>query len=440
MNRFKRFAAAFMQSSIVWGSLASLAFFALIETGTLETDLFGKDFFRRYFAGHWVEYVETIMFFVALAQIILKAGELTEQKTKLKKTIFDQTFPLGDAEAEARSMLTKLGELPEAEQKTYLPTRLRNALEGVCRKGSADGLEDDLRFLSDADAGLAHASHAMVRIIIWAIPIMGFLGTVIGITMAIAGLDAKQMESSLPVVTSGLGVAFDTTALALALSMVLMFGQFFVDKQEAKLLSLVDEQSLLLLSARFPSLGADHDPQLHGIRRMGEAVVTTVERLVERQVDLWKQTIDEAQVRWETVANGGANHLEEGLTKALSRSMAEHRKHLLASEEGAAEQNRKHWLQVQQALEACAASNATQQLELRRTGEVLGRVVDSAEQVKRLEEALTTNVAALASTQHLQETLLNLTSAVSLLNSRLETLTHPSTHIGVSGVVRGKAA
>lgn len=440
MNRFKRFAAAFLQSSIMWGSLAALGFFALIESGVLENGILGNDFFRRYFAGHWVEYVETTMFFIALAQIILKAGELTEQRAKLKKNIFDQTFPLGDAEAEARTMLAKLGDLPEAEQKTYLPTRLRNALEGVCRKGSADGLEDDLRFLSDADAGLAHASHAMVRIIIWAIPIMGFLGTVIGITMAIAGLDAKQMESSLPVVTSGLGVAFDTTALALALSMVLMFGQFFVDKQEAKLLGLVDEQALLLLSARFPSLGADHDPQLHGMRRMGEAVVTTVERLVEKQVELWKQTIDEAQIRWETMADGGANHLEEGLTKALSRSMAEHRKHLLAAEEGAAEQNRKHWLQVQQALEACAASNAQQQLELRRTGEVLYRVVDSTEQVKRLEETLSTNVAALASTQHLQETLLHLTSAVSLLNSRLETLTHPGTFGGASGAVRGKAA
>ena len=148
MNRFKRFAAAFLQSSIVWGSLAALGFFALIESGVLENGILGNDFFRRYFAGHWVEYVETTMFFIALAQIILKAGELTEQRAKLKKNIFDQTFPLGDAEAEARTMLAKLGDLPEAEQKTYLPTRLRNALEGVCRKGSADGLEDDLRFLS----------------------------------------------------------------------------------------------------------------------------------------------------------------------------------------------------------------------------------------------------------------------------------------------------
>lgn len=432
MSRINRFAAAVMQSPILWGSLASLGFFTLIHIGTL-----GDEFFRRYFAGHWVEYCETVMFFIAFAQIILKACDLAEQRTRLNKVAFEQTFPLGDAEAEARGMLAKLDQLKENDRKAYLGTRLRAALEGICRKGSGDGLEDDLRFLSDSDAGRAHASHAMVRIIIWAIPILGFLGTVIGITMAIAGLDPKTLENSLPVVTSGLGVAFDTTALALALSMVLMFGQFFVDKQEARLLGLVDEQALELLSARFPTVGAEHDPQLHGVRKMGEAVVTSVERLVERQVDLWQKSIAEVDARWSEVATAGANHVEEGLTKAISRSMSEHRKHLLASEEAAAEQNRKHWLQVQQALEACAASNASQQLEMRRTGEALSRIVDSAEQVRKLEEALTSNFASLASSQHLQETLLNLNAAVSLLNSRLESLAQP----GLShGALRGKAA
>ncbi|MBL9082230.1 MAG: MotA/TolQ/ExbB proton channel family protein [Planctomycetales bacterium] len=436
MSRLNRFAAAVMQSPLLWGSLASLGFFTLIHTGTL-----GNEFFRRYFAGHWVEYCETIMFFIALSQIILKACELAEQRTRLNKVSFEQTFPLGDAEAEARAMLNKLDELKESDQKAYLGTRLRNALEGICRKGSADGLEGELRFLSDMDAGRAHASHAMVRIIIWAIPILGFLGTVIGITMAIAGLDPKTLESSLPVVTSGLGVAFDTTALALALSMVLMFGQFFVDKQEARLLSLVDDQSLELLSARFPIVGGEHDPQLHGIRKMGEAVVGSVERLVERQVDLWQKSIAEVDSRWREVSTAGAGQVEEGLTKAISRSMSEHRKHLLAAEEATAEQNRKHWLQVQQALEACAASNATQQLELRRTGEALGRIVDSAEQVRKLEEALTSNFSALASSQHLQETLLSLTAAVSLLNSRLETIAQPGLQTGLSHLsARGKAA
>ena len=433
MSRLNRFAAAVVSSSILWGSLAALGFFTLIHTGALN-----DDFFRRYFAGHWIEYCETIMFFIGLAQLILKAGAIAEQRAKVKKFQFDETLPVGDAADEARGLIAKLDEASPGDKQSYLLQRLRSALEGVCRKGSADGLEADLRFLSDMDAGRAHSSHAMVRIIIWAIPILGFLGTVIGITVAIAGLDPKMLENSLPIVTSGLGVAFDTTALALALSMVLMFGQFFLDKQEGKLLEAVDDRTLTLLTRRFPQLGGEHDPQLHGIRRMGEAVVTCVERLVHRQVELWEASFETAKTRWEDVAAAGREHLEEGLTKALSRTMSEHRKHLLASEETAAEQNRKHWQQVQQALEACAASNASQQHELRRQGETLLGVVEGAAQVRRLEEALSSNVASLASSQHLQETLLNLTAAVNLLNSRLEKLTPVGHGFGVSSF--GKAA
>ncbi|MEI2659369.1 MAG: MotA/TolQ/ExbB proton channel family protein [Bifidobacterium adolescentis] len=52
----------------------------------------------------------------------------------------------------------------------------------------------------------------LIRTITWAVPILGFLGTVIGITMAIANITPDQLESSLGEVTAGLAVAFDTTA------------------------------------------------------------------------------------------------------------------------------------------------------------------------------------------------------------------------------------
>ena len=55
-----------------------------------------------------------------------------------------------------------------------------------------------------------------MRLIVWAIPILGFLGTVIGITMALNAIDPKAVEESMMQVTTGLGVKFDTTALALA--------------------------------------------------------------------------------------------------------------------------------------------------------------------------------------------------------------------------------
>lgn len=421
MSRLNRFAVAVMRSSILWGSLASLGFFTLIHTGPL-----GGDFFVRYFASHWVEYCETIMFFIGLSQLILRAGDIAEQRTSIDKVKFEETVPVGDCEVEARSLLTQLDALPASTRDSYLPRRLRETLDTVLRKSSADELQEDLRFFSDVDAGRAHASYAMVRIIIWAIPILGFLGTVIGITIAIAGLDPKALEGSLSVVTSGLGVAFDTTALALALSIFLMFGQFFIDRAEGKLLSDVDNRANDLLTPRFPRAGSEQDPQLNGVRRMADAVISSVERTVERQAELWNRTITASNERWESVTSAGREQLEEAFGKALSKAMETHRKHMLAIEDGSAEQNRKHWLQVQHALEACAASNASQQLELRRQCDSLLQIVAGAGQVRQLEEALSQNLASLSSSQHLQETLMNLTGAVNLLNARLERLNNPA--------------
>lgn len=427
MSVLNRWALAVVRSGALWGGLASLGFFVLIHTGTL-----GGEFFHRYFAGHWINYTETIMFFVGLALLVLRACDLADQRFDLKKPMFDDTTPVGDSSAESKHLLEQLDKLPASDRQTYLPRRIREALDAVIRKGSADSLDDELKYLSDVDAGRAHAGYAMVRLIIWAIPILGFLGTVIGITMAIAALDPKALEKSMDTVTQGLGVAFDTTALALALSMFLMFVQYFVDKQENRLLSDIDVRTRDLLVPRFPVAGTPEDPQMHAVRRMAEAVITAVERTVIKQAELWQGTILAAENRWSEVTAVGRDQLEESFGKALNKSMETHRKHLLAAEETTADLNRKHWAGVQHALEACAAAGRAQSGELTRQADVLLQVVQAANQVGKLEETLNRNLASLSASQHLQETLINLSAAVGLLNARLERLAPTPAYLSAS--------
>jgi biopolymer transport protein ExbB/TolQ len=426
---------AVVRSAFLWGALASLGFFILIHTDTLR-----GEFFKRYFAGHWINYTETIMFFIGMALLILRSCDLAEQRYSLKKKPFDDVPPLGDAADESRALLAQLDQLPAGEQQTYLPRRLREALETIIRKGTADDLESELKYLSDVDGGRAHSGYAMVRLIIWAIPILGFLGTVIGITMAIAALDPKALEKSMDVVTKGLGVAFDTTALALALSMCLMFLQYFVDKQENSLLADVDERTLELLSTRLPASGSDSDPQMHAIRRMAEAVIVSVEETVRRQAELWQQTIGAAERRWTEVTSVGREQLEEAFGRAVSRSMETHRKHLLAAETEMAEHHQRHWAGIVQSLDACTAGTRAQQSELTRQAEMLLRVLDATNHVGQLETNLNRNLASLAASQHLQETLANLSAAVNLLNSRLERLVPAAPYLPTNTTPASKAA
>jgi biopolymer transport protein ExbB/TolQ len=62
----------------------------------------------------------------------------------------------------------------------------------------------------------------MIRYIVWAIPSIGFIGTVRGIGQALA-LAYQAMEGDITGVTQSLGVAFNSTFVALLLSLVLMF-------------------------------------------------------------------------------------------------------------------------------------------------------------------------------------------------------------------------
>lgn len=435
MKPFNRLASAVMTSSMLWGGLASLGFFALIHTGTLS-----GDFFHRYFAGHWINYTETVMFFIALAQLILRSSDLTDQGFGFKKPLFDDTVPLGEAKAEAGHLLEQIEKVPYGDKNNYLPRRLREALETVVRKETADELQDDLRHLGDVDAGRAHGGYAMIRLIIWAIPILGFLGTVIGITMAIAALDPKALEKSMDTVTQGLGVAFDTTALALALSMVLMFVQYFVDGQEQRLLAKVDDRAAELLTPRFPLAGSNDDPQMQAVRRMAEAVITSVERTVGRQAELWGDVMAAADQRWQQVASVGRDQLEETFASAINRSMELHRQHLLSAEESAAERTHLRWHGVQTALEACAAGSKSLLTDVAQQTESLSRIIDATGHVQTLEQSLNRNLSSLAASQHLQETLLNLSAAVNLLNARLERITPSAPYLANSAAPASKAA
>ena len=274
MSYLKSFTTSLIRSPLLWGGALAFCFFALIHGGVIKHA--GT---IRYLAGHWVEYVETVMFTVGLSALALKWLDVRRQAAHVDEPLLDSIPTGGQQPDEATGLQAKL---PETEDDGYLIRRLREALDLVVRTGSAEGLEDHLKYLSDLDAARAGQSYGLVRFVIWAIPIMGFLGTVIGITEAIANLSPTQLENISGVV-AGLGVAFDTTATALALSMVLMLIQFFVDRAEQRLLTRVDSAAWIGLAGRFQSVAAD-DGTAVALAKLSEAV----SRSSEKRAGSWR--------------------------------------------------------------------------------------------------------------------------------------------------------
>ncbi|MGK0271045.1 MAG: biopolymer transport protein ExbB/TolQ [Cocleimonas sp.] len=97
-------------------------------------------------------------------------------------------------------------------------------------------------------------SFSLSRFMVWAIPIMGFIGTVWGISNGISHFSdamtstnsvtdvSAMLKESLPLVTSSLATAFDTTLLALLLSIPLMMLMLSLEKDEEAYLIDLDEK------------------------------------------------------------------------------------------------------------------------------------------------------------------------------------------------------
>lgn len=74
--------------------------------------------------------------------------------------------------------------------------------------------------------------YALARYIVWVIPTIGFIGTVIGIAFAMEQINPEQVD--LKALTSSLGVAFYTTLVALVQSAVLVLVLNLVQAREER--------------------------------------------------------------------------------------------------------------------------------------------------------------------------------------------------------------
>jgi biopolymer transport protein ExbB/TolQ len=416
VSRTNRIIVSIFRWPVFWGILATLGFYGLIRGG-----LFDREFTYRYFDSHPILQVEVAMFFIAAAALILKAFDVAAQFAVHKLNLLSPRDEGGQSVSMSSVLLADLDNVGSVGRQSYLVKRLRDVLLFVQRKGDADAVAEQMRYLSDLDSGRVQSSYGLIRIVVWAIPILGFLGTVVGITMALAAIDPKNManEAANREMVASLGIAFDTTALALSLTMPLMFAKFYVEQFESKLMDQVDARTDAELLGRFESLGTQNDPQAASIRRMSEQVVAATQQLVERQASLWQSTITAAHEQWSCLATGLGKQSEEMLTVALERSLKSHAGQLAAAERAATEQNRRHWEDVQKALNKNADAVLAQQSELTRQGEVMLKVVDATGHVRQLEEQLNRNLTALAGAKHFEEMVTSLAAAIQLLSARL---------------------
>lgn len=123
---------------------------------------------------------------------------------------------------DTRDYVRQLQALPDEEQGLLVPRALLHALQRFGATHNVQDASSASHSLVMSEAERLEAELSMIRYILWAIPSIGFIGTVRGIGDAL-GVANKAVSGDISGVTESLGVAFNSTLIALLISILLMF-------------------------------------------------------------------------------------------------------------------------------------------------------------------------------------------------------------------------
>ena len=151
-----------------------------------------------------------------------KGRRMMREQDVLNRRLLDIPEGTSVLPEDARVYSRSLEALPEQEQDYLLPRTLLSALQRFATTGSIQAVSDTIKESCEVESDRLDSEMSMVRYIAWAIPSIGFIGTVRGIGDAL-GQAYKAVEGDISGVTVSLGVAFNSTFVALVLSIIIMF-------------------------------------------------------------------------------------------------------------------------------------------------------------------------------------------------------------------------
>ena len=160
-----------------------------------------------------------------------------------------------------------------------------------------------VRHQSDLDTDAAASGYRTVKLFIWAMPILGFIGTVLGISLAVGGFstflttsvsidEVDEVTAELGKVAGGLSFAFDTTLLGLLAGLITTVASSGVQSRDERLLSGLEELGLGILANAMPAStsASPADPRGAPSEEFDQMMQGRLEEL-STQMDLFTQAV-----------------------------------------------------------------------------------------------------------------------------------------------------
>jgi biopolymer transport protein ExbB/TolQ len=158
----------------------------------------------------------------ALALMGFKANLARQERQVMQFDLIPSTAGTSILPEDTREYSRPIQALSEQQQAFLLPRTLLTALHRFRSTRNIQDVSNTVRASCASESDRLDSELSMIRYIAWAIPSIGFLGTVRGIGQALAQAN-KAAQGDIAGVTQSLGVAFNSTFVALLISILIMF-------------------------------------------------------------------------------------------------------------------------------------------------------------------------------------------------------------------------
>jgi biopolymer transport protein ExbB/TolQ len=180
---------------------------------------------------------------------VIKGRKVSFQRKILALNLIPQDPNFFLNNATARDALSRIRGQVDDPKHFLLLNRIDVALSNLQNIGEISEVASLTNAQASIDEDQISASYSLINGFNWAIPVLGFIGTVLGLGAAIGEFgvtiqladDVDKLKNSLTDVTGGLSTAFDTTLLGLVASIVVQMLMTFRKRQEFLLLDECNE-------------------------------------------------------------------------------------------------------------------------------------------------------------------------------------------------------
>jgi biopolymer transport protein ExbB/TolQ len=226
--------------SAILGAVLTTGFYAAIGATPIADTPFGDIFLERGPTQHAVVFLTSW----SLAILLLKWLKLRLQRRALAARVVPDEPGFVISSASVDQVLKRLEKITDDPRHFMVLNRVDVALSNLRNLGRVGDVDEILRSQAAQDESNMETSYALVQGFVWAIPVLGFIGTVIGLSRAIGkftdvlgpGEDLSGITAALVKVTGGLETAFDTTLVALVAALGIQLLTVMLRKSEEEFL------------------------------------------------------------------------------------------------------------------------------------------------------------------------------------------------------------